>query len=258
MSKISIKQLCLEFLNSKDEGSDRFRRLYRIATLEGVREFNSDITGTFRTVLLSITPNHTVPFPADYLDYSMIGVVNKQGEAVPLKHNENLVQIKQAFLAANDAVVPVPKIPGPLELLNQPGYPLFFLNYYWGGNWMHLYGIGGGTGIVGEFTVDDRQKCFLVNPGFQWDSILVEYLTNGYDCDCDEYMVDVFASTAFLAWLRWKDAIDSRKKFSLSEIDYLRKEFGREKLKARVRLNPVRVKEMEDVKRRLVKLVARA
>lgn len=257
MSKVSIKQLISEYLNSKDEGSDRFRRLYRIATLKGVREFNMDITGQFRTVLLYVNANHTVPFPDDYLDYSMIGIVNEQGEAVPLKHNEDIAPIKQAFLTQLDAVTQTPKLPNAIEYINTPGFPFFWLNYQWGGSWMHLYGLPGGRPKIGEFSVDDRARCFLINPHFKYDSILVEYLTNGYDCDCQDYMIHSFASIAFDQWLRWQDIIDNRKKASRADVEYERIRYGVEKKKAKLRLNQAHVNEMQDVQRHAVRLVAK-
>lgn len=257
MSKVSIRQLVGEYLNSRDEGNDRFRRLYRIAQLQGVRKFNMDIVGVFKTALLSIGANHTVPFPPDYLDYSMIGVVNAEGEGVPLKHNEDLVPLKQAFLAEQGKIVQAPSIPGFINQLNFPGYPLFWLNYQWGDNWVHLYGIGGGQGVVGEFTIDDNAQCILVNPGFCFDSILVEYLTNGYDCDCNEYMIHTFASDAFIAWLRWKDNID-KKGVSQGAIREFRNEFVREKRMAKMRMNKAVVSEMQREYRKSIKLVAKA
>lgn len=258
MSKIGIKQLVLEYLNSKDEGSDRFRRLFRIASLQGVRKFNMDITGIFRTQLLSISPNHTVPFPKDYLDYSMIGIINADGEAVPLTHNEDLVTVKQQFLASQNKIVDVPIIPGYVELMNAPGFPFFWLNYNWNGNWVNLYGIGGGSACVGEFTIDQDNQCILIGPNFPYGEVLVEYLSNGFDCDCNDYMIHTFATDAFLAWLRWKDAIDLNKKYSDSHVRYLRNEFAREKQLAKIRMNPVRIGEMQRVFRHNVKLAARA
>lgn len=256
MSKISVKQICLEYLNSRDEGSDRFRRLYRIATLQGVRKFTMDITGTIKTVLLSITPNHTVPFPDDYLDYFKIGIINGAGEVVPLKHNEDLTTVRQAFLPAQNQIVPVPEIPGFIQQLNIPGGPLFWYNYQWGGVYVHLYGLSGGQPNIGEFVIDDATQSFLINPGFPYGEILVEYLSNGYDCDCNDYMIHTFASDAFIAWLRWKDNID-KKGVGAGQVRYLRNEYAREKIMAKVRMNPVRVLEMQRTYRDHIKLVAR-
>lgn len=257
MSKISVKQLVLEYLGSKDEGSDRFIRLYNIARLKGMRKFQMDVTGSFRTQLLEINPNGTVPFPSDYLDYSFIGIVNAAGEGVPLLHNEDIIPIRQAFLASQNAQVGVPTIPGFIEQLNSPGWPLFWLNYVDGSDYYHLYGCGGGPPNHGEVSVDDNAKCFLVNPGFPYSSILVEYLTNGFDCDCNQYMIHTFASIAFDAWLRWNDNID-KKGVSDAKIKSLKIEWSNEKKMAKLRLNPVRIQEMEREARRHVKLAARA
>lgn len=257
MSKVSIRQLVSEYLNSRDEGSDRFRRLYRIATLAGVRKFNSDITGSFRTVLIEISPNGTVPFPEDYLNYSMVGIINSCGEGVPLVHNEDIVNVKRAFLAATDSVTGVPTIPSVGQQLNSPGYPLFWLNYQWGDAYYHLYGAAGGQPNYGEFQIDEDARCFLIAPGFQYSSILVEYLTNGYDCGCSQYMIHTFAADAFTAWLRWQDNCD-KKGVSQGTIRELRLEFAREKKLAKLRLNPVRIAEMQKVFRYHTKLTARA
>lgn len=257
MSRISVKQLVLEYLGSKNEGSDIFVRLFDIARLQGMRKFQMDVTGTFKTVLLPISANHTVPFPSDYLDYSMVGVVNERGEGIPLKHNEDILPIKQAFLSPPNELTKVPTIPGFTEQLNMPGGPLFWLNYQDGYEFYHLYGFGGGSPSIGEFTVDDNARCFLIDRGFCFDSILVEYLTNGFDCDCNTYMIHTFAADAFMAWLRWKDNID-KKGVGYAEKNALRLDWAREKKMARARLNPVRIMECEKVFRQHVKLVARA
>ena len=248
----------MEYLGSRDESSDRFIRLFNIARLAGMRKFQMDVTGSFRTQLLAINPNGTVPFPADYLDYSMVGIVNQQGEGVPLHHNEDIVPIKQAFLASQNSQVGVPTIPGFIDQLNAPGGPLFWLNYSVdGSNFYHLYGVGGGPPRHGEFSVDDNARCFLINPGFKFGSILVEYLTNGFDCDCNQYMIHTFAADAFTAWLRWKDNID-KKGVSDAKIRSLKNEWANEKKMAKLRLNPVRIQEMQRVFRYHTKLTARA
>jgi hypothetical protein len=257
MSSISIKVLVLEYLNSKDEGNDRFRRLFRIATLQGMRKFNMDITGQFKTQLLPISANHTVPFPDDYLDYVMVGIINSDGEGVPLRHNEDIIPIKRAFLTATDSIVGSPTIPGFTNQLDSIGNPLFWLNYQWGNSFYNLYGLAGGQPRFGDFTVDDNAKCFLISPDFQYTAILVEYLTNGYDCDTGQYMIHTFAADAFTAWLRWQDNID-KKGVSAGEKNNLRLDFAREKKMAKLRLNPVRIAEMQKVFRYHTKLTARA
>jgi hypothetical protein len=228
-----------------------------MATLGGVRYFNMDITGKFKTVLLPVTANHTVPFPCDYLNYSMVGIINDSGEAVPLYHNEDLSTVKQAFLTTTQSIVKTP-IDGGGELVFGPAAaPFLWLNYFWDGAYINLFGIGGGTGHPGEFNIDENARCFLIGHHFKYSYLLLEYLSNGYDdSDCN-YYIHTYAAEAFIAWLRWNDAID-KKGVGFGEKQALKREFGIEELKAKVRLNPVRISECQNICRRNVKLVARA
>ncbi len=257
MSNISVRQLVGEYLNSKDEGSDTFRRLYRLATLGGVRLFNIDVCGRFITNLLPISANNTVPFPCDYLDYSQIGIINDCGEAVPLLHNEDLTPVKQSYITGT-GIVKTP-VDGSGDFVFGPGVtPNLWFNYWWDGAYVNLFGIGGGTGHPGQFNIDENSKSILIGPNFQYQEVLVEYLSNGYnDADCN-YYIHTFAADAFIAWLAWADVKYRRKKATISEVRELKREFGIEMLKAKIRLNPVRIAECQNITRRNIKLVAKA
>lgn len=256
MSKIPINELIAEYLNLKDESSHQFRRLYRIATRQGIREFNMDIQGEFITVLLPVSANGTVAFPNDYLDWSMLGIINGSGEAIPLNYNENLVTVKQGYIAKN-GIVSAPTIKDGV-FCSPSGFPLYWLNFAMGGyGYDHFYGAGGGTGTVGEFTVDEENDCFLVAPGYPYATVLVEYLPDGGD-KCCKYFIKDFAAEAFICFLRWKDMTDLRKKVGIAEVRYLKKEYYREKALAKLRLNNAKKDQMQKEFRRNVKLAARA
>lgn len=244
-------------LDAADQSEHQFRQVYRIG-VRGCRKFNMDVYGSFKSVLLEVQPDGTVPFPKDYMDYSMLGIVNGAGEAVPLTHNPNLSTLKQQYIQALGKTVDVPSVgdlfAGDLTNLNN-----YWLNFGFNGvGYIHLYGIGGGTYNVGEFTVDDNSRCFLLQQGYPYQTIMLEYLTDGYDDECDDYMVDVFAVEALQAWVRWMRALDNRKKYSLSEVGYLQGQFNIQKRDAKFRLNKARISEMQQVFRSNVKLTARA
>ena len=56
MAKIGLKTLVAELIDAKDSSSQEFRRLYNIG-VRGLREFNSDVVGTFVTALLPVKKN---------------------------------------------------------------------------------------------------------------------------------------------------------------------------------------------------------
>lgn len=260
-TRVPLIPIVAELLDSMDRSEHYFRRMYRIA-IAAARKFHYDITGSFRSVLLDVQPNGTVAWPCDYLDYSTLGVINHAGEIVPLKHNEQLSTLKQAYLASQNAVVPVPQIPnvlgyGPLDVT---GIPFYWLNYYGGGEygWIHLYGFGGGSPRIGEFTVDTANKCFYVPHGFPYQQLMLEYLSDGYDLGCKDYMIDVFAVEAIKQYIRWSQMVDLPKKYSMAEREYQRKQWIIQRRDAKVRINKARINEMQSVFREKIKLTAKA
>lgn len=256
-TKIPLKKVIAEIIDAADQSEHQFRQLYRIG-VRGCRKFNMDIYGSFKTVLLDVPSNGEIPWPADYLDFSMLGIVNSYGEAVPLKQNQNIVPLKEQYVAALKEVVEAPTETGFFngDLTNLNNY---WLNFGFNGTgYIHLYGLGGGTYVVGEFEVDDTCKCFRVQPGYPYSTIVLEYLTDGYDCDTNEYLVDVFAVEALQMWVRWMRAVDMTKKYTISQAGYYKNEYLLLARAAKMRINKTRVREMEAVFRENVKLVARA
>ena len=59
MATIGLRQLVAQFLDSADQSSHQFRRMYNIG-VRGSRAFNLDITGQMITVLLPVNVNNTV------------------------------------------------------------------------------------------------------------------------------------------------------------------------------------------------------
>lgn len=260
MNKLPLSQLIAELLDSQDRSSHYFRRLYRIGT-QACRKFNYDIWGQFRSILLNVSPNGTVAWPCDYLDYSTLGIVNSCGEVVPLKHNEQLTLLRQQYLTSQQAVTTVPVVPQGITngVENPQGFPFYWLNYEWGGfGWIHLYGIGGGSITVGEFVVDPMQRCFRVAPNYPYSTVVLEYLSDGFEQDGQDYMVDLYAVEAIKDYIRWEGMRDLTKKYSMGEIEAARRQWLISRRECRVRLNKAHVGEMQVIFRREAKLTAKA
>jgi hypothetical protein len=83
MATIGLRQIVAQFLDSADQSSHQFRRMYNIG-VRGSRAFNLDITGTMITALLPVNVNNTVNLPVDYLTYSKMGIINERGEIITL------------------------------------------------------------------------------------------------------------------------------------------------------------------------------
>lgn len=255
--KIPLMTIVKNFVDSSDVSVHQARRLYNIGK-RGAREFNMDIQGQFKTVLLDVTANGTVAFPADYLKYCKLGILNSVGEFTSIKHNPDLSTLHEAYI--NGVMTAVPSTTDLLGSLSTASFPFYWINCGWGdlNGQLQFFGIPGGTATLGEFTIDEANKCFLLREGWQFGTIMLEYLSDGYDCECEDFMVDTFAEEAMMCYLRWRNAQDLRKKYSTGDVNYYKREYYREKSLARLRIANVNINEMQDVVRSHITLTAKA
>ena len=253
--KISVKRIIGEFLSSTDESQHRFLRLWNIAKFGMETEFNLDLTGVIKTVLLDVNANKTVNLPCDYVSYSKIGEINGKGEVVTYKRNNQLTTLLQY---GNNRVNKAPMV-GSRGDFNLFPYDLnYYNNYFSDGVTYNLYGANSGTPNRGEYKVDEANRLIFLSIDISVSQIVLEYLSDGYDQSDDDYSVDVRASAALLAYIRWRDALDKPKKFGIGQIDFLKKDYYREKRLCQVRMNPFVLNEFEHASRQSVKLVAKA
>ena len=106
--KVKLKELIGQYLSSADQSSHEFLRLWNIGVKGMKLEFNLDVTGSLKTVLLDVNANKTVELPCDYISYSKIGVMNHQGEVVTYKRNDQLAKINAHKETRLDGVPLVP------------------------------------------------------------------------------------------------------------------------------------------------------
>ncbi len=252
-----LRQIIAQFLDSADQSSHQFRRLYNIG-VRGCREFNLDITGQFKTVLLPVNPNKTVTLPQDYLTYSKMGIVNERGEIITFTKNEQLSQYHAIYTQQVERNEGVPELTTIGNYVAPLPYPYLYSNYWNGGTSYNLFGLNSGTANITEFDIDEGAGVILLNQHTRYEEMLLEYLSDGYDELADDYEIDVRAEEAFICYLRWKQATDLIKKFSASQVREYKNEYYRERKLAKMRINKALVSEFTKTKRSLTKLVPKA
>jgi len=252
-----LRQIIAQFLDSADQSSHQFRRLYNIG-VRGCKEFNLDITGQFKTVLLPVNPNKTVTLPQDYLTYSKMGIVNERGEIITFTKNEQLSQYHAIYTQQVERNEGVPELTTIGNYVAPLPYPYLYSNYWNGGTSYNLFGLNSGTANITEFDIDEGAGVILLNQHTRYEEMLLEYLSDGYDELADDYKIDVRAEEAFICYLRWKQATDLIKKFSASQIRDYKNEYYRERKLAKMRINKALVSEFTHKKRSLTTLTAKA
>lgn len=258
---MKLQEIVSNMLDSMDSSSHSFRRLYNMGVFGMKTEFGLDIKGTLKTVLLTVNPNKSVQFPCDYVGFSKIGIVNGAGEFVTFKVNNRLTNYHQEYFDSNTRLSGIPTLPnyGYAGGLNGYGYyPGLYLNYWYGNTGFNLFGLPSGTADVGEYKIDEAARIILFNPYFQWTSVILEYISDGCDDENDDYEVDIRMAEAMKCYLRWQNLVDRPGKASQGTIRDLRLQYFNEKRKAKMRINPVIINEMQNAERRSWKLVAKA
>lgn len=175
-----------------------------------------DVTAEALTVRLPLLGNKTVPFPADYLSWVKIGILNENGEVSTLKINNALTTYKDTNPNRLEKLTADITDAAPL-LLGSP----FYLNYYYNNTYAPLFGVGGGLIQYGECRVDDKNNLIILPPDFRFDSIVLEYISspekNG------DYQVPIIAQEAIIAFIKWKEKLGSRDEYYAAKIETRRR-----------------------------------
>ena len=257
MGRIGLKTIVAELIDSKDSSSHEFRRMYNIG-VRGVREFNTDIVGNFSTKLLDVNANKTADLPEDYVSYSKMGVINEKGEIVTLRSNPQLSNYNIGHPLNPDRFEGVPGI-GAVSYPAIPyNYPYIYYNFFVSNQSFNLFGLAGGGQDIGQYKVDEECGIIIFGPYFKYEKVLLEYLGDGMDRDCNDYMIDSRAAEAMLAYIRWKTALDNPKKYGQGIMRDYKQEYKSERLKAKMRINKIVVSEFEDIQRITNKLAPRS
>lgn len=165
-----------------------------------------------KTVRLPVGGNKTVQLPSDCRSWSKIGILNNNGEVSTLKINNALTTFKDTN-------------PNRLSQINGDigdGLPLltasnFFLNYYYNGVYMPLFGVGGGLIQYGECRVDDANNVIILPPDFRYDSIILEYISSP-QMDGD-YQIRDSLKEAVIAFIKWKMKLGTREEFYAEAVE---------------------------------------
>lgn len=255
--KITLKEIIGQYLSSATQGSHEFLRLWNIAVFGLKTEFNLDVTGELKTVVIDVNANGTVDLPCDYISYSKIGVVNGQGEIATFKRNDQLTTYDSG---EDNRIEGTPRggVDASYIGITTNNYPFVYGNYYYNGAYYNLFGLDSGTQVLGEYKLDERNKLIYLNLHNHYPKIVLEYLSDGFDDGCDDYSVDIKAVKAVVSYIRWQEKIDQPKKYAAGYVQNLKRDYYNEKRLAKMRLNPFVLNEMRAVNAASLKLVAKS
>ena len=88
-SYITIDECITAYIDEAEQSIHKYYKLWQLA-FRGLTELGLDFFYVVNPLNFRYLANLTVPLPPDYLNYSKIGVLNSQGEIVPLMYNSKL------------------------------------------------------------------------------------------------------------------------------------------------------------------------
>lgn len=193
---VKLDSIIYEYISEAELSANKYFKLYHIA-YRGLQDLGLDFFNQIKSVKLVVNANKTVNLPADFLQYTKIGILNGLGELIPLRYNDKLTSFNDLHLTRLSDT----------SSLDFAGYYSFssptFYNYWDGNGLGNLYGISGAGLYGGGFKIDNTNGVILLDASFSYSELIMEY-SAAPDESQDLYAPIEFRE-ALIAWIAWRD-----------------------------------------------------
>ena len=250
LAYISLDSIVTDFLDEAKNNQQAYLRMWNIA-YRGMEKLGIDAFYKIQSVKLPINANMTVTLPADYMNWSKVGVLNSIGEIIPLNYNDNLSQYAD--------LLPDRIEKNQDDTLGTTNYGnVYWYNYWNGYAYTNIYGVPSGSPFVGNFKVDNANGVILLNQNFQYDYLMLEYIASPQAGN--EYYVPVQFREALIAWMIWRDniSIPAKTHVANSNIQMRRHDFFEARRLAIASYRPIRISEAYQSSQELTRLTVRS
>lgn len=234
---ISLDECINAYIDESEQSNHKYFKLWNIA-YRALNEIGMDSFYTIKSVKLPVNANVTVTLPEDYLNYSKVGVLNQQGEIIPLGVNNKLttafdLQPTRLTQTQDDTI---------LTEYSQSGF--WWYNYWNGYGMSNLYGVPSGAPFIGSFKIDNANGVIVLSQQFSYDYVMLEYVAAPKPGG--DYYVPVQFMEAVIAYIAWKDirSMPSSRKGSIGDKQLRRTDFYNELRKAKARYDPVNLADL--------------
>jgi len=231
------------YIDAAKKNNTEFRRLWSIG-VRATEELGMDVFATPKTVRLEVMPNKTVVLPDDFIQYTKVGVLNSNGEIATLRYNKDISGYK--ILSDNRVSENAGDITAPYD-----GYR----NYFYEDTVVDLFGVGSGSSTIGNFKIQEDEGIIMLDMEFPYNYLMLEYISA--PIQDDDYRIPIQVRDAVIAYIAWRD-IEYNRNYALGEKQIRRKEYYNQKRLARLRENPFRIFEANQVIRETIKLAPKA
>ena len=180
-------------------------------------EMKMDIANRPKTVHLTVDKaTKTVDLPSDFVNYITVGV-EQNGILWALGYNPQMC--RPAKDECGDGVLGDGGLPNGLTrqigLRNEDGSLQGWGDGYWNYDWgqgfggderfggQKVYGLGGGWNQRGYYKVMHEDGVILLNPAFDWDKVVLVYISRGYSPGSITFIPDMLRE-CIINYCKWK------------------------------------------------------
>lgn len=228
---ITLDSIIYDYINEAELSQNKYYKLFH-AAFRCMEDLGLDFFYQIKSVKIPVNKNKTAALPPDYLQYTKLGVLNGNGELVPLKYNDKLTCFSDN----------APNRISNTQSSNFIDYysyssPVFF-NFWNGTSYYNLYGVDV-TGIYGGgFKIDSSNGVILLDPSFNWNGLVLEYTASPQEGQ--EYYVPMEFREAIIAWLAWIDirSIPSSRRGNLGDKRDRRHEYFEARRRGQAKYRP--------------------
>ncbi len=205
-----------------------------------LRNLSEDDLQVINTKLLPVNSYNVVDLPADFLDYTLVGVqvgqnvkplvetskinrmINRNSDLEPIKYSETQVNTNnQIYYGAL--------------------YPFYLHTVYWneyGEPTGRLYGMGAGV-QDDVFSIFPERNQIQLTENMTVDNIVLEYISDGMNADAAT-RITPYAYDTIDAYILWQMKCNTRT-YGAGEAEYAKQEYIDQRKILRARLNPMTI-----------------
>lgn len=242
---ITLNSVVSDYLTESEQSITKKFKVWQIA-YRGLEQLGMDAFYRIKSVKLPINANLTVTLPADYMNWSKVGVLNSQGAIIPLNYNENFTTYADLLPDRVEKTTDNTLLGAEWSTGIWGGGT--WVNYWNGYAYTNIYGVPSGGPIVGSFKVDVENGVIILNHHYSesYEYIILEYMASPIPSEGQDYYLPVQFREALIAWISWKDgkAKSVRSHMQLGTNRDNERQFFRERRNAIARWKPTRIMEI--------------
>lgn len=248
---IPLDECITDYMNEAEYSQVKYRKLWYLA-FRALSELGMDAFYSVKSVKLPVNANLTVTLPADYVNYFKVGVLNQQGDIIPMGVNNNLTA---AFDLSPTRVEQTQDDTIPTQL-NEQG--VWWYNYWNGVAYGPIYGLPSGTPYIGSYKIDNANGVIILSQNFNYDYVMLEYIASPQIGG--EYYVPVQFKEAVIAFIRWKDvsSVPVKSRPEQANVEMRRRDYYNERGNAIARYDPIRLPELYEWHLQSMRLTVKA